>query len=139
MTHIVGLRQLADFIEKSPYFDQGDGACCTIGHAFQLTGYADPTLRAYTDKIGDPFAVDIFGLGAEVTGLSREEVATIWHGFYPNRPHTMAERDPRMKQVAIDHLRALADKYEPIPAPQEAPQEARPLPLAVPVRELVPA
>jgi hypothetical protein len=135
MTHILGLRALADFIEKSDRFNQGSGHSCTIGHAFRLAGqpsYASDTSSIYT-----------IDRAASLLGIPPSEALKIWGGDYPNMKPGY---DPRPTQIiAVEHLRQLADRYEPAspidakPMAAPSPTEAQPMPLLVLERELVPA
>lgn len=135
MTHILGLRALADFIAKSNTFDQSNGFSCTLGHAFRLAG--QPT---YTSS--ETSADHLYNRAGSLLGITPSEAADIWSGNYPNR----SAYELRTTQVvAVEYLLQLADKYEPAspinakPMAAPSPMEAQPMPLVVLDRELVPA
>lgn len=136
--HILGLRALADFIAKSTYFEQADGTSCTIGHAFQLARKADRN----TPGVGMMSLKDHITYAANMLGITFEEAFAIWTNHYPNRTDDWGRPT---QVIAVEHLRQLADKYEPAspidakPTAPPSPQEAPLVPMAIIQRELVPA
>lgn len=135
MTYIVGLRQLADYIEKSTGFNQCAGASCTIGRALQLSGDLVRDKHSAAGWTAPGLANDgvrWIDRGAQVLGISREEAEAIWDGRYPNRSGS-GEWQPT-QDIAVAHLRQLADKYQPV---EPEPKKLEPMPILV--RELVPA
>lgn len=136
--HILGLRALADFIAKSTHFEQADGTSCTIGHAFQLARKADRN----TPGAGMMPLKEHITYAANMLGITFDEAYAIWNNQYPNRDVGWV-RPTRV--VAVEHLRQLADKYEPAepidakPMAPPSPQEAPLVPMAMVERELVPA